>query len=379
MENRKIAIISDIHANLNALTSFINYLDNQNINIVLNLGDFISNGPNPCEVFDILINDQRFVNIKGYDEENLFHSVKINEGIGQGKWLLDTLGKERIKKLKKIPSTKTIQINGKTFLMCHHNGWSDIEQNNAHMTLMKEKEYDYLLYGGTHLQELSHSIRYYGRTNIIDPGTLGASKEKRGFFAIINFDSLEPMINFHSIIIKEKKSTNQGYEKSSEGSAEREEDILRETFLYIQGPKQTKDGVMYIDDEVVDRIIQIGIKQCQYVSIGCWSSEHLYIKEILYYLKCRKIKSSEKDEQEWFMGEITKDVVELLLKKRKNNCGRIKWFEISFYSNLEDASPVYSIYHYGKEGFLKKLSKRDLYSIEEILSKYNILYTLPDE
>ena len=59
MKYEKIAIISDLHANLAALDTFINYINKEQIQLVLNLGDFISNGPNPCEVFDIIIEDKR--------------------------------------------------------------------------------------------------------------------------------------------------------------------------------------------------------------------------------------------------------------------------------------------------------------------------------
>ena len=44
----KVAIISDIHGNVEALKYFINYIDESNIKIVLNLGD-IMGGVNPKE------------------------------------------------------------------------------------------------------------------------------------------------------------------------------------------------------------------------------------------------------------------------------------------------------------------------------------------
>ena len=37
----KIAIVTDIHANIYALNAFLEYLDTNNINKVLNLGDFV--------------------------------------------------------------------------------------------------------------------------------------------------------------------------------------------------------------------------------------------------------------------------------------------------------------------------------------------------
>jgi len=381
MNHSKIAVISDIHANVKALYKFINYLEQEEINLVLNLGDFISNGPNPCEVFDIIINDSRFINIMGYDEENIFNSSKIDEGIGQGRWLRDKLGKERLSKLRKIPSTKSLTINGKNILLCHHNGWSQIEQVVAHSKVLKQDKYDFLLCGGTHLQELSHSRRHYAHTHIIDPGTLGDGKNEKGYFAIINFEEKEPMIHFQSIDIKQgiqEEGTKQVNDVILNKKVE-EQLKLKDAFLYIQGPSQNKDGIMYINDKIVERIIEIGIRECKYISIGCWSNEHQLIREILYHLKCRTIKSSESDGQQWYIGEITEDVINLLLEKRNLPCGRLKWFELSFQNRVEDASPLYSIFNYGKKGFLRRLSQRDLYTVEEMLKKYNLEYTLPEE
>lgn len=379
MNYTKIAVISDIHANIKALYALLNYLEQEKIELVLNLGDFISNGPQPCEVFDIVMNDNRFINIMGYDEESIFNSTKVDEGIGQGRWLREKLGKERLKRLKQIASTKSIKINGKRALLCHHNGWSQIEQVVAHTKALKQEKYDFLLCGGTHLQELSHSRKYYTHTHIIDPGTLGCGKDNKAYFAIISFEVNEPIINFHGIDIKKEVNDQLSKHTTELNSKVEENNKLRDTFLYIQAPNQSKDGMMYISDKVVERIIEIGIRECKYISIGCWSNEQQLIREILYHLKCRTIKNSESDGQEWYIGEITEDVERLLLEKRNLPCGRLKWFEVSFQNSIADTSPMYSIFNYGKKGFLRRLSKKDLYTVEEMLKKYDLEYTLPEE
>ena len=379
MKYEKVAIISDLHANLDALDTFINYLDKEQIQLVLNLGDFISNGPSPCEVFDTLIEDKRFINIRGYDEEILFNYIKAGEGIGQGEWLIDKLGKERLKKLKEIPSTKKITISNKKFLLCHNNGWSDLSQLIAHTRGLKNKNYDYIAFGGSHLQELSHSKGEFYHTKIIDPGTLGSEKTNKGYFAMITFEEMDAIINFHSIQIQKQQKlyTHTSQEKKPIEIKVEAENVQEDTFLYIQGQRANNNSLMYIEDEVVGKVIEIGIRQCKYVSIGCWSHEKQIIRELLYYLKCRSIKTSDKEGQEWYIGEITPDVVHMLLHKRSLTGGRLKWLEVSFQNTLETTSPVYSIYHYGKESFLKKLSMKELYSMEELLRKYNLIYEIP--
>ena len=393
MDFDKVAIVSDIHANINALYTFIDYLNKHSIERVFNLGDFISGGSHPCEVFDLIMNDKRFINIRGYAEESIYNSINIDQGIGEGRWLRNKLGQERLEELKKMPSIKKLEIKGKKILLCHHNGWADIEQIIAHTSNIKYEQYDYILCGGTHLQELSHSKRHYTNTNIIDPGTLGSGKNGICHFAIVNFGLNEPEVRFHNYHIKtDKDEYVQDVEENNVARIKKSNQVnndiknssnsdekLKEVYLYIQGPKQNKGGMMYIEDEVIERIIQIGIRQCKYVTIGCWSNEHAIIREVLYYLKCRKIKKSEKDNQEWYVGEITDDVIYLLSQRRSVIGNGLKWFEISFQNTIEDSSPIYSIFNYGRKGFLKRLSEKELYSIEKMLDKYDLLYTLPQD
>ena len=68
----KVAIISDIHGNVEALKYFINYIDESNIKIVLNLGD-IMGGVNPKEALKIIMNDNRFINVCGNHDSNLYY------------------------------------------------------------------------------------------------------------------------------------------------------------------------------------------------------------------------------------------------------------------------------------------------------------------
>lgn len=44
----RIALISDIHANIYALDVFMNYIDKEcKVSQILNMGDYIQIGPNP--------------------------------------------------------------------------------------------------------------------------------------------------------------------------------------------------------------------------------------------------------------------------------------------------------------------------------------------
>lgn len=380
MKYREIIIFSDIHASLGAIAKIREYMKKNHIYIAINLGDFISNGQYPCEVFDQLMNDDHFINVKGYDEESLFDSVKAESGIGQGEWLIKKLGKERMKKLENLPSIREITINNKKILICHHNGWAELKQLQAHKRKEMEKKYELIAYGGSHLQSLNHKNELFTHTMIIDPGALKPNEEHQGKFAVVNLEGPEFEITFHSINITEvDRESNKQENKEKVIEEESQEDKQRDTFLYISNKESKDNNKVYIADEVIERIIDIGIKQCKYVSIGCWKQEKKKIKEILYHLKCRAVKSSEEDEQEWYIGEINDEVKKLLKDNRKEIDGKLKWFEISFQNSIDEGDVMYSIYHYGKESFLKRLSTKELYNMEELLERYNILYYLPED
>ena len=370
MKSKKIAIVSDLHANISALNTFIEYINKENVDSILNLGDYISNGMNPCELFDKIWDDKRFINIKGYDEDNLFHTIRRNEGISQEEWIRKKLGKDRLKKLELTPSIKLITINNKRILMCHINGWAEIMQKRAHGVLGKigDEEYNYIFIGGSHRPEMIYENKIFTKTKIIDPGSMIGDKNI-GNFAILDFNHEEPVISFHSIKIEnESMNTN---ESTNEKNID---DIRKDILLYIHANK--KDGDVYINQNVIQKILEIGLTQGKYICIGCWLHEKQIIRELLYHLKCRKIKTCARGAQEWYIGEITTGVKELILNKRLLPCGRIKWFEISFLDNINSITPLCSIYHYGKEGLIKQISSKETYSMKETLKKYDSVYTL---
>ena len=69
---KKIAVVSDIHANKYALNVFMEFINKEKITTILNLGDFVQIGPNPFEVSNVILNDNRFVNVLGNNETNYF-------------------------------------------------------------------------------------------------------------------------------------------------------------------------------------------------------------------------------------------------------------------------------------------------------------------
>jgi diadenosine tetraphosphatase ApaH/serine/threonine PP2A family protein phosphatase len=77
------AIISDIHANLEALTAVFSEIDRRGITEVICLGDVIGYGPNPMECLDIVRQRCRVTLMGNHDFAVLYEPYNFNSGAEQ--------------------------------------------------------------------------------------------------------------------------------------------------------------------------------------------------------------------------------------------------------------------------------------------------------
>ena len=176
----KIAIVSDIHANKYALNKFLEYVDKEKISTILNLGDFIQIGPNPLEVTEILLNDNRFINIIGNNETSIFEiNNEDNSSENEHRVWTRKRIQDKFQEIQKIPQENLININGLNILMIHFekNHVSGMPSMNINEVSKFFKDYnhynsDVILFGHTH-------EKLYIEQNskvFINPGSLGCSK-----------------------------------------------------------------------------------------------------------------------------------------------------------------------------------------------------------
>lgn len=123
--NDKVAIITDVHANLEALKSVLIDIKKQNIQQIYSLGDAIGLGNSPSECLNLMI-ENNIEMIAGNAEEYLilgadcFPYLKNNmERYNNAIWTESQLSKEQIDVLKKIPHTIELNINNKKVALCH--------------------------------------------------------------------------------------------------------------------------------------------------------------------------------------------------------------------------------------------------------------------
>ena len=197
----RIALVSDIHGNIHALEVFMNYINTEcKVSRILNMGDFLQIGPNPVEVFDIIMNDKRFINIMGNSEYMFFDKEimkRYEKESDHRDWVNCQLGNDRMERLKQVPLQRIIQIENKKFLMVHTRIHSVIE-----FPLLYEKktleefvsdynvDVDYVLIGHTHFP--LYAVHWNWKP-ILNPGSLGCGKDGIAKFAIVEID--EGLVN----------------------------------------------------------------------------------------------------------------------------------------------------------------------------------------
>src|SRR5438477_12976435 len=74
------AIVSDIHANLEAFTAVLGEIDRRGIQHIICLGDTVGYGPNPMECLDLVINRCRASLMSNHDFAVLYEPYNFNSG-----------------------------------------------------------------------------------------------------------------------------------------------------------------------------------------------------------------------------------------------------------------------------------------------------------
>ena len=197
----KVAVISDIHGNYDALVKVLEECKERNIEKYLFLGDYVGYYYEPKKVWDKIC-QLNGIKIKGNHEDLLKDSLtskvrmrQIKDKYGIGHQLAQNqLVEEEIEKLYSLPEKKRIQIKNFNFELNHGSPWDQ----NAYLypdtdpqifEKANHSEIDFVLVGHSHypfIKKLSHST-------IINPGSVGQNRQKGGVanWAFIDLNELK--------------------------------------------------------------------------------------------------------------------------------------------------------------------------------------------
>lgn len=190
----KIAVISDIHGNYHALERVIQYIDDEKVDSVICLGDFVGYGPMPNEAVET-IRRRNILAISGnYDASVVakeFVYIRDTETNSFSMpWTNAELKEENIQYLKNLPQQITIEVMGKTITFVHGSTRKINEYLKEGSTeaeeVMKQFNGDVLVCAHTHIPY----VKECGGKLLINEGSVGKPKIGRpnSTFLMLNVD-----------------------------------------------------------------------------------------------------------------------------------------------------------------------------------------------
>jgi putative phosphoesterase len=176
----RIAVISDIHGNFEAVKTAFLDIQERNADTIICLGDVMGYGPYPNETIDF-IREKRIINILGnYDaaviEEkfNYIRDTEVNRFCMP--WAAGELSEENREYLKSLPKQITVEFEGKKIVFVHgsnRNINEYLKENSKEAEeAIEEFAGDVLVCAHTHIPYEKH----YGNKILLNDGSIGKPK-----------------------------------------------------------------------------------------------------------------------------------------------------------------------------------------------------------
>jgi putative phosphoesterase len=188
MAEHKIALISDVHANLPAFEAVLAQLKKEGISRIINAGDIVDYNPFPNEVIE-LFQKYSIESIRGNhdcavitgDLSGLREYAKLTS-----KWARDNLSKQNMVYLAGLEENMRIDIAG-VQIAIHHGSPSDpgeyIYEDKVSPSLLVKAKSRILVLGHTH----KPYVRNFKEGTVVNPGSVGQPRDGdwRASFALL--------------------------------------------------------------------------------------------------------------------------------------------------------------------------------------------------
>lgn len=200
----KVAVLSDVHANIHALRAVLEDLDKERVERVLVAGDIIGYYYWPSEVVEVLMGDGRFHCISG-NHEHILRQVMNDEDAamhyrrkyGSGYDVcMAQLSDLQINWLLSLPEEISVNINGLQFHIGHGALGSSDEYLYPDAPLDKilsnYSTAEYTIFGHTHYPFL-HS---HAGQHLLNPGSVGQPRDMGGLASYVVINSENRVVRF---------------------------------------------------------------------------------------------------------------------------------------------------------------------------------------
>ncbi|WP_165000330.1 hypothetical protein, partial [Anaerophilus nitritogenes] len=391
---------------------FLKYIHNKDIDYIINLGNFLKNGPHPQEVVDIITTHKRFINLLGADEYDMFYNENKEELCLYENWIKNIFENETLEKIKTFPVSLPLEMFGqKLLLMTNDLGEHSLGHWNILALILKSNtvrkidiknipQYDYIFCGRKGVQELKvENFSSDHPITILSPGNLSCLRDNLMTFAMLVFKENEVEVSFKKI----SYDINQVFRDLYDLDVPDKEIIIKEIYKvknletlldeddYLKKyAKQEGDVVIYTnhsEDQMEkykdfwNKILIYMIPTCKYVEFGCWKNDTFIINELEKIAKIISIEEYGCDQMS-ITCMLNEDIMELLSKDFITESGIFKWFELTLLKELhneddeDDDSLILNTRHFGTEYCLYHLTKEQTKYIKSICNQYDVQYNI---
>lgn len=206
----KVAIISDIHGNVDALNSVFKEAEQSKIDKFIFLGDFVGYLYYPRQVLEKIM-DLDFIAIKGNHEDILWQvesgkldlsSVTAKYGSGHAIAIRE-LSSSQKDFLFSLPSEMKVELNKLKISLYHETPWKNNEYIYPDTIISKtlNDNSDYIFFGHSHYQ----FCRKVSNNLICNPGSVGQNREKGGIANWLELDLSLEYLKFKSTVFPTKE------------------------------------------------------------------------------------------------------------------------------------------------------------------------------
>ena len=176
----RILIISDVHANIEALQALDERYDQ-----LLCLGDLVDYGPSPREALQWLRERASHI-VRGNHDTAVGYRVDCQcvppyreLSLATRAYMWQLLDEEELAYLRNLPVNRTLELGGARWYLCHaapsNNLYRYLPQDSPEPVWQEEAarvDADFILIGHTH----QPFVRAVGRKTFVNPGSLGQPK-----------------------------------------------------------------------------------------------------------------------------------------------------------------------------------------------------------
>ncbi len=183
----KIALISDVHANIEALTRVVEKLDNESPDLWICLGDLVGYGPSPNEVID-LIRQRDFICVLGNHDAGVTGKVPLKHFRNPNRTLIEKtkqlIKKEHLSWLESLSLT----VKNDNWMAVHASPfepekWRYLNSAVTARDILSKIDVDLCFVGHTHKpvfvsNKLGVNTYKKGFKYLINPGSVGQSRDE---------------------------------------------------------------------------------------------------------------------------------------------------------------------------------------------------------